>query len=99
MQIFHNNYNWSITFKNCESGVPTVVQWKQIQLVSMRMQVQSLGSLSGLRISIAVSCGVGCRHSLDPALLWLWHRLAAAAPIQPLAWELSYAPSMALKSE
>ena len=20
-------------------------------------------------------------------LLWLWHRLAAAAPIQPLAWD------------
>ena len=23
--------------------------------------------------------------------MWLWHRLAAAAPIQPLAWELPYA--------
>ena len=28
----------------------------------------------------------------DPTLLWLWCRLAAAAPIQPLAaWELQYA--------
>ena len=27
----------------------------------------------------------------DPALLWLCCRLAAAAAIQPLAWELSYA--------
>ena len=27
----------------------------------------------------------------DPALLWLWGRLAAAALIQPLAWELPYA--------
>ena len=27
----------------------------------------------------------------DPALLWLWHRLAAAAPIGPLAWEPPYA--------
>ena len=25
------------------------------------------------------------------ALLWLWCRLAAAAPIQPLAWEPPYA--------
>jgi len=33
-----------------------------------------------------MNCGVGCRHGLDPTLLWLW--LAAAAPIQPLAWEL-----------
>ena len=27
----------------------------------------------------------------DPALLWLWCRLAAEAPIGPLAWELPYA--------
>ena len=30
-------------------------------------------------------------------LLWLWHRLAAAALIQPLAWELPYATGVALK--
>ena len=34
---------------------------------------------------------------MDPALLWLWCRLAAAAPIGPLAWELPYAMSVALK--
>ena len=34
-----------------------------------------------------VSCGVGHRKGLDPALLWLWHRLAATAPIRPLTWE------------
>ena len=28
-----------------------------------------------------MSCGVGCRHGLDLALLWLWHRRAAAALI------------------
>ena len=44
-----------------------------------------------------MSCGVGCRHSLDPALVWLWCRLAATAPIQPLAWELPYAIGAALK--
>ena len=27
----------------------------------------------------------------DPVLLWLWCRLAAAAPIGALAWELPYA--------
>ena len=31
---------------------------------------------------VAVSCGVGCRHSSDSTLLWLWCRPAAAAPIQ-----------------
>ena len=27
-----------------------------------------------------MSCGVGCRCSSDPVLLWLWHRPAATAP-------------------
>jgi len=27
----------------------------------------------------------------DPALLWLWHRLAATSLIRPLAWEPLYA--------
>ena len=44
-----------------------------------------------------MSYGIGCRCSLDLALLWLWRRLAAAAPIQPLAWELPYATGVALK--
>ena len=42
-------------------------------------------------------CGVGGRHSSDPALLWLWHKLAAVAPFQPLAQELPYAMGAALK--
>ena len=46
-----------------------------------------------------MSCGVGHRCDLNPTLLWLWHRLAALAPIQPLAWELTYATDAALKSE
>ena len=33
----------------------------------------------------------------DLALLWLWYRPAAVAPIQPLAWELPYAMVVALK--
>ena len=33
----------------------------------------------------------------DPALLWLWHRLAAVALIVPLAWELPYAAGVTLK--
>ena len=34
---------------------------------------------------------MGYRHGLDPALLWLWHRPVATAPIRPLAWEPPYA--------
>ena len=44
-----------------------------------------------------MSCGVGCRQGLDLMLLWLWYRPAAAAVIQPLAWELPYATCATLK--
>jgi len=33
----------------------------------------------------------------DLALLWLWCRLAAVAPIRPLAWESPYVTSASLK--
>ena len=35
-----------------------------------------------------MSCGVGPRYGSGPVMLWLWYRLAAAAPIRSLAWEL-----------
>ena len=44
-----------------------------------------------------MSCGVGRRRGSDPTLLWLWGRLAAEAPIRPLAWEPSYAVGAALE--
>ena len=46
-----------------------------------------------------MSCGVGHRHVSDLALLWLWRRPGAAAPIRPLAWEILYAVGMALKRQ
>ena len=46
-----------------------------------------------------VSCGVGRRRSLDLALLWLWSRTAATAPIRLLAWEPPYAVGAALKRQ
>ena len=48
---------------------------------------------------ITLSYGVGHRLSLDLALLWVWCRLAAAAPIQPLVWEPPYATGLALKKK
>ena len=42
-----------------------------------------------------MSCGVGRRRSLDPALLWLWYRPVATAPIGLLAWEPPYAAEAA----
>ena len=44
-----------------------------------------------------MSCGIDHRHGLDLVLLWLWSRLAAAAPIQPLDWELPYVTGAAIK--
>ena len=46
-----------------------------------------------------MSCGVGRRRSSDPALLWLWHRLAAVAPTGPLAWEPPYATGETLEDK
>ena len=46
-----------------------------------------------------MSCGSGRRCGSDPALLWLWCRLAAGAPIQPLAWEPPHAAPAALKRQ
>jgi len=63
-----------------------------------------LGSIPGLaqwvkERGVSVSCGVGHRHGSDLALLWLWCRLAAIPPIQPLAWEPPYAVGAALKRQ
>ena len=54
-----------------------------------------MGSGSG----IALSCGVVRRHGSDPALLWLWHMLAAVALIRPLAWEPPCATGLAPKKQ
>uniref|UniRef100_A0A8D1HFE9 Sulfotransferase n=1 Tax=Sus scrofa TaxID=9823 RepID=A0A8D1HFE9_PIG len=62
----------------------------------MRLRVWSLPLLSGLMIRRCRElCGVGCRRGSDPALLWLWHRPVATAPIGPLAWEPPYAAGAA----
>ena len=44
-----------------------------------------------------MSCGVGGRRCLDPALLWFWCGPAETAPIRPLAWEPPYAVGLALE--
>ena len=46
-----------------------------------------------------MTCGVGLRHSSDPALLWLWHKPTAVALIGPIAWEPLYAMGVALKNK
>ena len=75
---------------SCHGGVET----------NPTRNLEVAGSISGLaqwlRI-IATSCGVGCRRGLDLALLGLWCRPEATAPIRPLAWEPRYAAGAALE--
>ena len=66
-------------------GVPIVAQW----LTNPTRNHEVAGSVPALAQWL-VSCGVGCRRGSDPALLWLWLRLVATAPIRPLAWEPPY---------
>ena len=46
-----------------------------------------------------MSCGVGCKHSSDLVLLWLWCRPATTALIRPLAWEPLYPMGTALERQ
>ena len=82
------------TLKLVFFGVPIVAQRKRIWLGTMRSQVWCLPYSVGHGSSVAMSCDVGCRHGLDPALLWL----AAVALIRSVAWESLYAAGTALKS-
>ena len=43
--------------------------------------------------------GVGGRWGTDNMFLWLWHRPALRALIQPLAWKPPYAAGAALKRQ
>ena len=50
--------------------------------------IPGLAQCVKLGSGISVNCGVGCRHSSNPELLWLWCRLAVVGSFdQPLAWE------------
>ena len=78
-------------------GVPVMAQWKRVQPGTMRLWVESLASLSGLRIWRCCELWYRSQMWLGLALLWLWCRPGATAPIGPLGWEPLYAAGAALK--
>ena len=72
--------------KNPTSGAPIMVQWKQIQLVPMRMQVRS-------RVLV---CGLGIRRCCE-----LWYRLqtqlrSQVAVAVAVVWPAAVAPKQPL---
>ena len=72
-------------------GVCVVAQWiKKLNNIYMDV-VRSLPLFSGLRIWHC--CELCCRLNTRPrsCISVAWHRPAAAAPIRPLAWELTCA--------
>ena len=78
---------------------PIVSQWVN-NLTGIHKDAGSIPGLTwwGEGSGIPINCSVGHRCSAHLELLWLCCRPVAAAPIQPLAWELPHATSVALKT-
>ena len=63
------------------------------------MGVQSLASLSGLRIQRCRELWCRAQTRLGSRVAVAWCRPAATAPIRPLAWKPLYAAGAALKKQ
>ena len=88
----------------CRSAVVALIRplaWESPHATSAALKSKKI-KIKNKKIKgsgVSLSCGIGHRSGLDPTLLRLWCRPTAAAPIQPLAWELPYAKGVALKGQ
>ena len=95
-------YKWLVTkrsvyplphplYNSYHMGVPIVAQWLTNLTRNHEVAVQSLPLLSGLTIRCCRELWCRLQTRLGSRVAWLWRRLAATAPIRPLAWEPPYA--------
>ena len=98
MSIFLTSIYFNIHFLTIYiQGVPVVVQRKQIRPGTMRLQVQSLALLSGLRIWPCHELWYRSKTQLRPCVAVAVAVAGTVAPIRLLAWETPSAASAALK--
>ena len=96
--IFQNYYlMYMINHFLCRVSI--VAQWCLIWVGTMRLWVQSLASLSGLRIWCCRELWCRSHVQLRPGIAVAVRRLVATAPIGPLAWEPPDAAGVALKRQ
>ena len=76
-----------------------MAQQKQILLGTLRLWVQSLAPLSGLRIQHCCELWCGLQTRLGSCVAVAVARLVATAPIRSLTWEPPYALEAALKKD